>query len=54
MLTFAKMAANTKWRAVLLICAAISLKEVTGSQEVMKKLTGGFAKVLESCKNEVI
>lgn len=48
------MASNTKWLfAICLFGLAVKINRVATSQEVMKKLTLGFAKALDQCKTEV-
>lgn len=50
-----KMADTMKWRVFMVCVLALVLKveKVTSSQEILKKMTIGFSKVLEQCKNEV-
>ncbi|XP_075981505.1 general odorant-binding protein 1-like [Anticarsia gemmatalis] len=47
------MASSTKWQVIAIVCAAISMQGVMTSQELMTKLTGGFAKVMDTCKTEL-
>lgn len=48
-----KMASDIKWRIVLVVCAVMKMGDVLASQEVMTKMTVGFAKVMQECRNEV-
>lgn len=50
-----KMADTMKWR-LLIVCVlglALKIEKVTSSKDILKKMTIGFSKVLEDCKNEV-
>ncbi|XP_072942524.1 general odorant-binding protein 1-like [Epargyreus clarus] len=49
------MAANTKWRlvAICVVSLAFNVDIAISSQEIMKKLTTGFSKVLDQCKQEL-
>ncbi|XP_047536248.1 general odorant-binding protein 1-like [Vanessa atalanta] len=47
------MAWNTKWRLTFFVCLLYQVYYVSSSQEVMKKLTTGFAKALDQCKEEL-
>ncbi|XP_049877435.1 general odorant-binding protein 1-like [Pectinophora gossypiella] len=49
------MAASSKWRLVSICVIALTLQvdRVKSSAEIMKKMTLGFSKALEQCKQEM-
>ncbi|CAH2089076.1 unnamed protein product [Euphydryas editha] len=47
------MAWNSKWRLAVVICLLLHVHWASSSQEIMKKLTTGFVKAVETCKQEL-
>ncbi|CAG4989301.1 unnamed protein product [Colias eurytheme] len=47
------MASRTRWRLLAVCAVCLQILEVQSSQEIMKKLTTGFAKALDECKKEL-
>nr|AAF16710.1 pheromone binding protein 2 [Manduca sexta] len=44
---------STKWRLLVVTIAVLTMEMVSASQEVLKQMSVGFSKVLQTCKTEL-